>query len=168
MTNQKLLNQILDHIYGNLGLTKKILSPITTDAFHLKEGLLFSDEEGEYTASLWSAQANIGAVMKILCADFSVKSNSEYAVIVELEKCPTYGCYLCFDNSSKESFDGLLAFFTNGKWLETSTYLQATFLAGMENLKDFHQPWVPATKPYLIDKMKSFIQYSDSKVSSNE
>jgi hypothetical protein len=169
MNNQKLLDQILNHIYGNLGLTRKVATPITTDAFCLKESLLFSDEDGDHKALLWSAQTDIGATMKILCADFSL-DNYEYALIVELEKCPAYGCYLCLDKfkSNKEVYDGLLTFFSNGKWLVANTYLQATFLAGMESVKNFNAPWVPGKDYNLIEKMKSFISFYESQDSFNE
>ena len=167
MNNQKLLDQILNQIYGNLGLTKKITVPITTDTFCLKENLLFSDEDGDHKSLLWLAQTDIGAIMKILCADFSL-DNLEYALIVELEKCPAYGCYLCFDKSNGEVFDGLLAFFSNGKWLTANTYLQATFLAGMESVKNFNAPWIPGKDSNLIEKMKSFISFYETQDSFDE
>lgn len=157
-------NCIVHHIFDNFGLTKELSSSLKNDKFLLEEVIeYFDSEEKEKHANLYGASIEIERTkFRILVADFSGK-DLEFAMLVKLENCPNYACYLGLDSETGDIYDGLIAFSYEFKnWLPTTVGIQATFLAGMENLKEVVAIWDPLENyQEMIEELKSFVEYQD-------
>jgi hypothetical protein len=141
--NTELRESIIRHIlsgfavipsnFVNLSKTKSIKQK----DFLLTETVAFTDEQGNVTDNkIWGCQSVVeGKEIKILLADCTQDSTLiEYALLISLKDAPTYGIYLVDD---PQNCDSLIACSLDGKeWLECQTYLQATFLAGMEQMRE--------------------------------
>jgi|SRR6185369_6372825 len=142
--NKQLMEAIVKHIFArfaiipsafiNFDKTKSLMDK----GFLLSENISFSDENGNAQKNkVWGCQISAEQQeIKILLGDCSEdKSIREYALLVHLKNAPTYGVYLV--SSDEIDSEPLIAVSMDGKsWIECSTYLQATFLAGMEQIKD--------------------------------
>ena len=162
MNNQILLNHILEHIYNNLGVLKSQPVSIVSPDFQLSDTLCFvDDEEIDHFAPMWAAKTFIqqGSI-QILAADMSIDEEKEYSVLVELEKCPTYASYVCLDKT-KQIYDSKLFILMANKWMSANTYLQATFLAGMEQMREAATVWQANPKTDLPIKLRSFLREVD-------
>lgn len=100
--------------------------------------------------------------MTVLLSDLSIKSDKAYCLIVQLKDAPAYALYLNLDvNLFDES---LIACTVNNKdWMTCNTHLQATFLAGMEHIKEVGFSWKkPEEFTEQYELMLSFIKYYNS------
>lgn len=147
--NQNLREAIVKHIFANLGIVATdYVNPdrtksLASDEFLLKHSLIFEDENNQTVRNkVWGCQisADIQEI-KILLGDCSQYSNvPEYAVLVQLKNAPAYGVYLIC-NPQVDS-EALISCTVNFKdWMECNTYLQATFLAGMEQMRELGLTW---------------------------
>lgn len=166
--NLDLRQEIVKHVYANLGIIasdyvnlEKSRSLRDKD-FLLNEKLSFEGEDGEVINNrVWGCQISAAdQEIKILLGDCSEWEDiPEFALIVQLKNAPAYGLYLvCTEVVNSE---GLIACTLNSKdWMECNTYLQATFLAGMEQMKDIGLSWHKCTKYESQFKLlQSFIKF---------
>lgn len=157
----RLTNSILLHIFDNLGITSTNRVSLLSKSFQLSDTIRLENEDGNFEdIYLYGAQISIDkSKFKILCGNFSNQAK-ELVLICKLDNCPTYACYLSIEH---EPYEGMIAFALKEKaWLVSNTYIQATFLAGMENLKEVGAVWNQIEKYYdLVDEIKSFIEYYD-------
>ena len=161
--NKKLEEEIIRHIFNNLGILKDISidsKKIIDKSYLLKEKLVFDIEEQQITNDVFGCEISIAGQknFKILVGECSSdKAIPEYCLIVHFQDSPIYGAYLCDDKDSEP----LIALNVDNKgWMPCSTFLQATFLAGMEQLKDVYLNWTHCTKYENEFKlMNSFIKF---------
>lgn len=168
--NLQLREEIVKHVFANLGIissefvrsnTKSILDK----EFLLNEKLLFENqEEQEISNKIWGCQLSAESQeLKILIGNCSQYDNiPEFAVIVQLKDAPAYGLYLVCN--SKVNSESLIGCTLNSKdWMECGTYLQATFLSGMEQIRDIGLSWHKCTNySSQIELLKSFIKFHDN------
>jgi hypothetical protein len=170
--NLKLLEQIVRHIFANFMIVssefvneKRSKSLMSTD-FLLKEKLSFDTDNGKIFNRVWGCQLSaLDHEVKILLGDCSQDTlTKEYCLLIQLKGSPAYGLYLIDTDDSEISAEPMIACTMNEKdWLECNTYLQATFLAAMENLKELGFTWKKCTDyKSQYEMMKSFIEFHDA------
>lgn len=149
--NKELSENIAYHILAGFGILpssfiNKTLS-LKDKKFLLTEKLSFISDEKPLSKNIYGCQIDTpdGKSFKVLLGDCTWDKNlPEYCLVVHLEDSPAYGIYLVFNKNSKESVDSevLISFSVDLKsWVICTTYLQATFLAGMERIKDLGYDW---------------------------
>jgi len=168
----KLTNAIVEHIFDELGITAKQAVPITSNEFLTEHTISYTGDNGSDVAKVWACEATINNA-KIVMAHTAFRmgdNDKDYALVVDIQDCPLYGCYLSmYDYDSHPYKDGLITFSLRPKkkseenaWIETTNYLQATFLAGMENLRDL---MVSYSKPKdtndIFKVLLSFVKHCD-------
>jgi len=139
--NIRLTEHIVKHILSSL----KVISSDFVDSksqtlinrsFLLDDKLNLQVEEDEIVQNnVWGCRFHIeGKELKIIVGDASIDDSvTEFCAVVHLDDSPTYGMYVALDEDSK----ALIACSVNSKdWMTCSTYLEATFLAGMEQMKN--------------------------------
>jgi hypothetical protein len=160
---QKLTEEIVYYIFSNLGLYNNHNSIINNN-FLLSEQIIINQEAKNIYGCQFTTLGVKG--IKLLIADLS-DDNQEYCLIVQSTGAPTYGVYLIFDSketlvSEIENKEALIGVNTDKFWMPCTVYLQATFLAGMEQLKDLGTGWNKATDyQELYQKMVSFITFHE-------
>jgi hypothetical protein len=168
--NLELTKQIIRHIYASLKIIPSDFinydnskSALSKD-FLLKETLDLNDSTDLYQNKIWGCTSSTGnKSLNLLVANCSIDKNIlEYCLIFQLEDAPSYGLYLV--STEGYNSDAMIACTLNGtNWMECNTYLQATFLAGMEQIKDSNLDWVKSTKPEdQINLLKSFLRFHNS------
>jgi hypothetical protein len=151
--NRQLTEQIARHILANLGVIsvsfmdyEKSQSLHTKD-FLLEQKLLFKNEQDQIIKNpIYGCQITVEQKQfKILLGDCSQDKNvPEFCLVVQLTGLPAYGLYMVCDPSLDS--EAVIAVSINDKdWMPCSTFLQATFLAAMEQLKDTGLGWVKCT-----------------------
>lgn len=167
--NQKLSEQIAYHILANLGVlpasfvNKEVIKSVIDKQFLLPEKISF---EGDLRKNVYGCQVNIAdnKELRLMLADCTQEKDlPEFCLLVQLKDAPAFGVYLIFTALTSEPIDPevLIGVSTDSKyWMPCSTYLQATFLAGMEQIRDVGFGW---TKINNYDKMYqqllSFIKF---------
>jgi len=167
--NKVLMENIVRHVFSNLAVipsafvnidkTKSLMSK----EFLLNDTLSFENESGIVKNKIWGCQISADQQeLKILLGDCSQeKQVPEYCLIVQLKDAPAYGIYLICNSENAES---LIACTLSGKeWMECQTYLQATFLAGMEQIRDIGLSWNKCSDyKDQYDLMISFIDFHNT------
>jgi len=169
--NQDLLEQIVKHVFSNLMVIPSIYINVDKSKSLMEKEYLLPDNipfdvEGGATVNnrVWGCQISADQQeVKMLLGDCTEDPNfPEYALIVHLKDSPAYGVYIV--NNLKDSnvnLDAMLAVTMDGTgWLECSTFLQSTFLAGMEQIRELGLGWHKCTnyqKEY--DMLLSFINF---------
>lgn len=151
--NHPLTEEIVKHIFAGLGIIPSLLlNPTTTHSliskdFLLDRKLMFSgDGTGIVQNNLYGCQILIeGKEFKILLGDCTQdKEIPEFVVLAQLSGNPVYGLYLVC-NPEVDS-EAMIAVSVNEQnWMPCSVFLQATFLAAMEHLKDTNLGWGKCT-----------------------
>jgi hypothetical protein len=169
--NYDLMTKIIQHVMANLVISKsdfvnidKSKSLLSKDLL-LKEKLNFEEDGIKSQNNIWGCQISAEQQeIKILVGDCTQDKNlPEYCLLVQLKDAPAYGLYLMFTETFDESMnpEPMIAVSVNNKdWMECSTYLQATFLAGMEQIRDLGLAWSKCTNyndTYAL--MLSFIKF---------
>lgn len=166
--NLQLRELIVKHVLANLAIIPSTFvsldksKSLKTKEFLLNDKISFMASDSKLVENkVWGCQFSAEQQeLKILLADCSIDPNiPEYAVLIHLKNQPMYGIYLV--NSDVIDSEALIAVSLNGKeWLECSTYLQATFLAAMENIKELGFSWTKCSsyKEQLISLL-SFIKF---------
>lgn len=169
--NLALREEIVKHVFANLGMhygsyvdTKKTRSLISKD-FLLKEKLSFRDsQEQTIQNKVWGCQVSVDkSDLKILVGDCSQsKDLPEYCLIIQLTGSPAYGLYLiCSDKVDSEAMIAVNV--NNNGWMECGTYLQATFLAGMEQIRDVGMNWNKCTNyQEQFEIMENFLKFQST------
>lgn len=168
--NTVLLEQIVKHVLASLMvIPSDFIDPEKTKSLASKEYLLnhpivFELGGGESISNrVWGCQLSAeDREIKMLLADCSQeKYVDEYCLLVQLKDAPAYGVY--FINSNVENSALISCSVNNSGWLDCNTYLQATFLAGMEQLKDINFTWNKCTNySEQFKLLQSFINHHDS------
>jgi len=169
--NYDLMRKIIQHIMANLIImpsdivnSDKSKSLISNDLL-LKNKLNFEEDGIKFQNNIWGCQISAEQQeIKILVGDCAQdKKMPEYCLIVQLKDAPAYGLYLMFTEVFDESMnpEPMIAVSINNKdWMECSTYLQATFLAGMEQIKDLGLSWNKCSNySENYELMLSFIKF---------
>lgn len=148
--NTVLMENITQHILANLGvlplsfIDMKHTQSLMDKEFLLNQKLAFKNEDGKFIYNnIYGCQVIVGQKeFKILLGDCSQdKATPEFCVVVQLTGNPAYGLYLVCDPSLDN--EALIAVSVNDKeWMPCNTFLQATFLAAMEQLKDLGLGWI--------------------------
>lgn len=158
--NPKLTKEIVKHIYNKLGIGSDLnkFYSILDNKFLLKDKIcLIGEDDNTIENNIWASQLTYDdKKIRILVANCGIEE-IEYCIVVSLEGIPSYGCYLSFDEE-----DSIICYSLSDKWSNASIYLQANFLAGMEQLKEVVGEWEVCKD--VIDLKKnilSFIEYCD-------
>jgi hypothetical protein len=172
--NTDLLEQIVKNIFANLlvipskFVKQDVSKSLKSKDFMLNEVLTFEVDNEVITGKIWGCQISAeDSEFKILLGDCTQINNiPEYCLIVQLKNAPAYGVYMRYTDliNYKVFSEPLIACTLNETdWLACNTYLQATFLAGMEQIKELGLSWNKCSNYNShIEMMKSFIKYHDS------
>lgn len=148
-----LMEHIVRHIYEGLGLLPAVyLDPFRTQSLATKDfklhdkKLVFQDGDRVLHRPIYACQISLGGKdFKIMAGDCSQGDVPEFCVVIQLTDMPAYGMYLICDPTLDR--EALIAVsLDNQHWMPCSTFLQATLLAAMEQLKDVAIGWIKCTK----------------------
>jgi hypothetical protein len=166
--NTELTKQIVKHVYTNLGIISSSSSysskyySLFDDKFLLPDTIYLTDDKGniQIENKLWCSQLSYeDKTITILVANCGIEED-EYCLLVALDNVVSYGCYLSYDN-----LEAIIGVFINSHWEAASTFLQANFLAGMEQLRHISGEWVPCKEFSEFKKnIISFIEYCDGQL----
>ena len=166
--NIDLRTEIVKHIFSNFGIIpsqylNKIHSLIN-DNFMIKEKISFEDDFGKTLQNnIWGCQLSIdNQEVKVLLADCTQEDEIlEYYLLIHLKEAPAYCMYLNSNNQSKlcYSVDSQL-------WMDCSIFLQSTFLAGMEQLKEIGFSWNKVSNYDL--EYKSLIKFIKDQIAEED
>lgn len=169
--NIQLTESIIKHILSNfLIIPSNNINSVKTNSllsknYLLNEKIKSDNEDNTITTNdVYGCQLSIkDKEIKILASNCSIDKNiPEFCLIMQLKDAPIYGIYLVYNEFDKNiSSDPLIACSLDGKsWMPCSTYLQATFLAGMEELKESGLSWsLCSNYEKNFQDMVSFLQY---------
>lgn len=171
--NPKLTEEIAYHILAHLGVlpstfvNRDLTKSIIDKPYLLSEKISLETENGDVLKkNIYGCQAKIGDVkeIKMMLADCTEdKQWPEYCLLVQLKDAPAFGVYLVYSGQSEEKVDPevLIAVSPDKEhWMPCSTYLQATFLAGMEQVRDSGFGWGKCTDyQELYKQLLSFIKF---------
>lgn len=174
--NAKLTEEIAYHILSNVGIfpsnfvNQEKSQSLIDKQFILAEKISFETVEGESVHnSLYGCQIGItnDKEFKILLANCTQEKDiPEYALLIQLKDAPAYGIYLIFNRMVEDppESEALIAVSTDNRfWMPCTTYLQATFLAGMEQLRDLGTGWKKcANYQAQYQQLLSFIKFHDT------
>jgi hypothetical protein len=90
----------------------------------------------------------------------------EYCLVIQLKDAPIFGIYLIFNQLVEDppEAEPMIAVNVDKQhWVPCTTYLEATFLAGMEQLRDLGFGWIQC-KSYqdLYSQLLSFIKFHNN------
>lgn len=172
--NKQLTEQIINHVFSNLLIINNSIdsnryTSIVSNDYLLPETISFeNDKNKKIVNKIWGVELLVeNQKLKMLLANCSIDNDSiEYALCIKLEGSPAYGLYSVYTINSSINIENapLISISIDGQnWMTCNTYLQATFLAAMENIKQI---------PYTLTKCKdykdeynlliSFIKYHES------
>lgn len=174
--NSKLTEQIAYHVFANLGvLPSSFINPEQTKSvidkqFLLPDKITFVTEEGDVLRkNVYGCQISVTDTkeFKMLLADCTQEKNvPEYCLLIQLKDAPAFGVYLVFNQlvDDPPEPEALIAVNTDKKnWIPCTTYLEATFLAGMEQLKDLGFGWSKCNSYQdLHAQLLSFIKFHNN------
>src|SRR6185369_6688744 len=150
--NTKLTEQIVYHILANLGVlpsefvNQEVTKPIVDKSFLLPESIAFEDDNERHP--IYGCQVSVAdsKELRLLLANCTQdKELPEFALLVQLKDSPAFGMYMIYGRGKVDP-EALIAVTTDKEnWMPCSTYLQATFLAGMEQMRDLGFGWTKAT-----------------------
>jgi hypothetical protein len=169
--NKVLMEHIAHQILAGLGI---ISSPyfdnshyrsLISKEFLLDRKLHFKAEDGSTISNnVYGCQMTIAQKsFKILLGDCSQDRDiPEYCLIIHLQDNPVYGLYMICN--PKVDSETMIAVTVNHQhWMICSTFLQATFLAAMEQLRDIGLGWSKCTDyQKMYELMVSMIQFHDA------
>lgn len=171
--SNKLTEEIIKRVYKCIGVIlpgdTATIESIMQNTFIIPNKIIFDD--GANGGSIWAIQSNINEQnsIKLMLADCSQSEVPEYALLIAIDGAPSYATYLGYreyaDINSPYNYDALIACSVqDGSWVECSVYLQATFLCGMEKLRELSAGFEPLRDPdkMLYDLLK-FIKYYEER-----
>lgn len=172
----EITNAIVKHVFKNLGIFNDVPISICDEVFLTDKQISYFGDDGDKFAPVWVCQTSVeGKKLSIICTSLVTPSedhidDTENFVVVKLEGQPAYGCYLLSAGSGTFIESGFIATELKPKtWVPTTTFLQATFLAGMEQLRDLTSKYDPVSNSEeFFTLLKDFITYHESFTSSEE
>ncbi len=172
--NKELTKQIIKHVYTCLGISpldKQQKKSILQKSYLLKKTLSFEGEQ----KNIWGIQFKVeeDKYLQVIVADCSQNNTPEYAMMVALKETPSYATYLCYEELAPSDLEvdrPLIACqIKDGLWTECNTYMQGSFLCGMERIRDLVTPFSKLEEESAIDHLISFIEfYQDRMEIENE
>lgn len=161
----KLKNAICEHILSDFGINSN-KNKIISDNYKSSAFIKFEDDGKVVKRNIYAIKSNVeNRSIKVYIVDMSLEVK-EYSLIIEVDDLPIYGInyYRNFyqDNYS-DIFSKIATSLDKKTWIECNTFLQATFLAGMENIKNLNVSWekLDITKNEE-EILHSFIEYSNN------
>ena len=161
----KLTNSIVEHIFHNLGFLDARTNSLISETLLTDHTITYEDEE-EHKLPVYACETRI-TQSQIVMAGVVFPSEGirqEMAVVVHTQDCPIYGCYLWYESGSQpvESEGQILMSLKDNTWMDTTTFVQASFLAGMEHLRDLRQAFTVCkdAKP-IYQSLVAFIKHID-------
>jgi len=165
--NIKLTEQIVYHILANLGVlpsefvNQEVTRSIIDKSFLLPENIVFEDDNERHP--IYGCQVSVAdsKELRLLLANCTQdKEFPEFALLVQLRDAPAFGMYMIYGRGKVDP-EVLIAVTTDKEnWMPCSTYLQATFLAGMEQMRDLGFGWTKATSyAEQYQQLLSFIKF---------
>ena len=122
---------IVKYLLQKLGITQKNNVSLLSNMFLLKNNISTIED---YNCMLYGVSTIVSNTKaNIFC--FKPESNNDvdwYLTLIKFEDLPTYALY---SDNDIESYNIYVKTNTSG-WMKTTTFLQATFLAGMEQIND--------------------------------
>lgn len=146
--NIQLTHSIAHHILASLLIVSSDFinfdktKSLSSKEYLLDKKLILEEDGSSFQNNIWGCQISTSEQgIKLLVANCSTSSGEEYCLIVSSSNLPVYGVYLA--NSDLDNNNSLISVSADdGKsWMVCKTYLQATFLAGMEQIKDIALRW---------------------------
>lgn len=170
--NKHLTEQIAYHILASLGvlpakfINQEATQSIVDASYTLPEKLSFDDDGKVVRKNVYGCQVSLADTkeLRLLLADCTQdKEYPEYALLVQLKDAPAFGVYAIVTGKEIDS-EVLIAVSTDKQnWMPCNTYLQATFLAGMEQIRDIGYSWSKATDySEQYKHLLSFIKFHHS------
>lgn len=175
--NYELTNQIIRHVYHCLGLR---LPDKKTNIYSIMQPEFLTDKKISFEDG---AKNNVWAVefqtskkeeseVKLILADMSQDNVPEYALLVTVKDSPSFACYLTYAeynlNSDEDVYPPMIACcLQQASWSECNVYLQASFLCGMEKIKDISSTIKKSFDENLYLQLISFIQYYQNTTEQN-
>jgi hypothetical protein len=174
--NQKLTEQIALHVLSNLGVLPSAFvdleqtKSVIDKQYLLLEKLTFEAEDGHsIRKNIYGCQVVVAGnkEFKLLLADCTQEKDvPEYCLLIQLKDAPTFGVYLIFNQlvDDPPEAEAMIAVNSDKKhWIPCTTYLQATFLAGMEQLRDIGFGWTKCNNyQELYAQLLTFIKFHDN------
>jgi len=154
MNGDHLSNEIIRYVFDNFGIYNSKVHSIQSDVFLTNERLSFKDDNDKLVeCPIWACEAPIyNSKFQIISCRFD--SDKEAALLVRLEGCPIYGCYL--------AEQGFIACQAKDKWLPANMFITASFLAGVEQLREIGAPFEKIEDVNeLVKLLKGFISFYD-------
>ena len=135
----KLTHEIIAHILYDFGIFSDSLS-IKKEDFKKSSKFNFEDSGALTERFIYSIKSSIeNRQLKVYFLDASSKISEEYSLLIEIDNLPIYGLYFYEDQEGERSI--ISSSLDKKSWFNCSIFLQATFLAGMEQLKELKFPW---------------------------
>lgn len=163
--NKILREEIVKHIMSNFLIISSDFINVDKSKSLMSDDLLLDSKLNfeNNNKNIWGCQLLLDKQeFKIIVGDCTQdKKYPEFCIVAQLSGTPAYGLYFVYDESDSEA---LIALSLDGKaWMECNTYFQASFLAGMEQIRDVAVPWEKC-KNYKeqYEMMISFIKYHTS------
>lgn len=176
--NKELTSTIIQHILANFliissSFVSKETQSLVSEDFLLDKTIKFDYDDDFNTKPVSSYEKIYGT--QVSYADQEIKiiftriDFDEYFMIVQLKGSPSYGLYIRSTQDEEERYpiiyyvDPLIACSLDGKsWMECQSYLQATFLAAMEQIKDLGLSWNKCQAyQEQYEQLVSFIKFKD-------
>jgi hypothetical protein len=166
--NKILREEIVKHVFSNFAILPSRFvnldksKSLASKEFLLHDKIPFTEEDGTITKNrVWGCQisAELQEIKILLGECTQDKDYPEYALLLSMKNSPSYGVYIVTGNEIDS--EALIAVSMNGKdWLECRTYLQATFLAGMEQIRDVGLSWDKCSNyKDQLETLLSFIKF---------
>jgi hypothetical protein len=157
-----LTDVIVEYIFTNLGMMDQRKNSLISSKLLIDQKITFEDEQQYdiYACETIISQAKIMMVGTFITNEED--NTKDMVAIIKIENCPTYGCYATLDKTIVNN--GLIAFtLKENTWVKANVFMQATFLAGMEQLRDVANPFdvCQITKDIYQD-LVSFLTYQDT------
>jgi hypothetical protein len=176
--NIELRQKIVEHIFNNFAIIPSVFvsleksSSLKNPIYLLEEQIIFEEDDKLIKNKTWGCSLSIlQQKIKVILGDCSASNYiKEYALLIKPEANPAYALYLIWDNEKMIASDALLACSVDDKsWLGCNTFLQATFLAAMEQTRDLGMSWVPHTNcKELYQSLLSFIEFRNKEIEQEE
>lgn len=161
--SSKLTNEILLQVFSNIGAVVPTKVSLKSPSFKLATTIDLEDTK----LPLWGAEVMLDkSRLRLLLTDLTEKGdihNKEYGLVVSLDDCPSYAAYVLLESTVVDKNvprHGKIFFsLEESNWLMTSMFLQASFLCGMEQLKEVPSIWNKITNEEdLVEGMKLLVE----------
>jgi len=175
--NSLLLREIVSHVMSNFAIipsdtvglkTKSLLD----EEYILPEKFRFKSDGVSYEGRVWGCQLSfLQNDVKVLLTECASDEFPEFAMAIKSKDAPTYGMYFRhIESDDPLDSDPMLAVSIDGKeWLNCTTFLQATFLAAMEQIRELMVPWQKCNEyKDLYSSLISFVKYRDQFIGQSD